>query len=350
MKKQAKVFWIIIVAALIFGLTGCGSSPSSGSTQAGNVQTLLDNGKRLFDQGDYDGAIQELSEAIKLDPKLAEAYAYRARAYSSKSDYDRGLSEANRAVQLNSRLAMGYFARGGAYQGKDDIDRAISDYTEAIRLDPKFGTAYNNRGLAYANKKDYDRAIADYTEAIRLDPSYANAYNNRGNAYVNKGNYERAIEDYNEALRINPNHNMAKNNMAIAQQKLAQEAQRLAREEANKYDTSKFIIVPSYFSPADYTKADLFDAVAVSEKLQAVLEPGTYEELDIFGVYVRHFVSDVVFVSQNGTDITFRTADNAISRRMKVDSRTGLTAGQRVRIYYAVYRIKDWQVAAIERL
>jgi len=129
-----------------------------------------------------------------------------------------------------------------------------------------------------------------------------------------------------------------------------EESKRKAREEANRYDPAKFVIIPSYFSPSSYTKADLFDAVAASEKLQAYLQLGTYEEFDIFGVYSKDFVSDVVFVNQNGTDITFRTQDNAISRRMKVDSRTGLTAGQKVRIYYRVYKIRDWRIDAIERL
>jgi hypothetical protein len=62
------------------------------------------------------------------------------------------------------------------------------------------------------------------------------------------------------------------------------------------------------------------------------------------------FCHFLLFVSQNGTDITFRTADNAIRKTMKVDSRTGLTVGQKVRIYYTVYRIKDWTIDAIERM
>jgi len=113
---------------------------------------------------------------------------------------------------------------------------------------------------------------------------------------------------------------------------------RAAYEEANRYDPANFILVPNRFRPADYTKVDLFTAVA------------TYERLGAGGLDWRDFVSDVVFVSQDGTNITFRTEDNAISRRMKVTSRTGLTAGQKVRLYYTVYRIEDWQVIAIERL
>jgi hypothetical protein len=149
-------------------------------------------------------------------------------------------------------------------------------------------------------------------------------------ARINKKNIEKLAAD--EAQR--------------QAEEAAEEAQRQAREAANKYDKSKFIIVPETFYPANYTKADLFEAVATSEKL------GSTPDI-IFNQYVypsKDFVSDVIFVSQNGTDITFRTADNAISKRMKVDSRTGLTAGQKVRIYYEAYRIKDWHVDAIERL
>ena len=135
-----------------------------------------------------------------------------------------------------------------------------------------------------------------------------------------------------------------------ADREAAEEARRQERAATRQRVQENLIIGPSNFNPANYTKVDLFEAVAVSERLQMSLRPGEHEELDIFGVYTRNFVSDVIFVSQNGTDITFRTEDNAISRRMKVDSRTGLNSGQKVRIYYGVYRIRDWRVDAIERL
>jgi Tfp pilus assembly protein PilF len=82
---------------------------SAASLYAQTAQTRLDNGKRLFDQRNYDGAIKELNEAIRLDPNLAEAYAYRARAYSSKRDNDRAFSDANKSIQLNSSSVLGCF-------------------------------------------------------------------------------------------------------------------------------------------------------------------------------------------------------------------------------------------------
>jgi tetratricopeptide (TPR) repeat protein len=123
MKKIALLFTAILVL-------------SSVSVYAQKGQANLENGKKLFEQEDYDGVIRELSEAIRLDPQIAEAYAYRARAYVGDNN-DQALSDANMAIQLNSQLAMGYFARGNVYINKEDYDRAIADYNEAIRLDPK---------------------------------------------------------------------------------------------------------------------------------------------------------------------------------------------------------------------
>jgi tetratricopeptide (TPR) repeat protein len=187
-------------------------------------------------------------------------------------------------------------------------------------------------------QKNYDGAIREFTEAIRLDPKNAEAYSQRGLVYDTKHDYERAAADYEAALRIDPD-NWARRYLP--------DARRYAKAQAaNRYDPSQFIVVSSDFTPSIYVKADLFDAVAVAEKLSP---NNSYLGGVNLGVPSRNFVSDVVFVSQNGTDIVFRTEDNAIRQRMKVGSRTGLTSGQKVRVYYIAYNLRDWQVVAIEK-
>jgi tetratricopeptide (TPR) repeat protein len=132
---------------------------------------FLESGEAAYDNGDWDKAIADLTEAIRLDPNDAIAY------------YNRGI----------------------LYYKKNDCDSAIADYTEAIRLDPNDVCAYNNRGNVYNENGDWDKAIADYTEAIRLDPNNAKAYNNRSIAYKKKDELDKAIADYTEAIRLDPN-------------------------------------------------------------------------------------------------------------------------------------------------
>jgi tetratricopeptide (TPR) repeat protein len=170
-----------------------------------NPSTTFNNrGNVYFEKGDYDHAIADYSEAIRLDPNVAIYYSNRGMAYSNKNDYDRAIADYSEAIRLDPNDAKEYRNRGVAYSNTRDYDRAIVDFNEAIRLDPNYASAYHNRGVSYNSKGNYDRAIADFNQAIQLDPNYAIAYYNRGLAYDRKADYERAITDYSEAIRLDP--------------------------------------------------------------------------------------------------------------------------------------------------
>jgi tetratricopeptide (TPR) repeat protein len=162
-------------------------------------------------KGNKDRALADWNEAIRIDPGDATSYNNRALAYKARGDQDRAVADFNEALRINPEYANGYLSRGNFYREKGDNDRAIADYNEAIRIDPKYTAAFQNRGNAYYNKGETDRAIADYDEAIRIDPKYTAAYNGRGNAYYKKGETYRAIADYGEAIRIDPKNTYAYN-------------------------------------------------------------------------------------------------------------------------------------------
>ncbi len=183
------------------------------------AEKYVESGVEHYSKGNYDRAIAEYDEAIRLYPKHATAYNNRALAYFSIGDYDRAIADCNEAIRLDPKLANAYYNRGAAYYGKGDDDRAIPEYDEAIRLNPKYACAYSSRGAVFYNKGDYNRAIADCDEAVRLDPKDPTAYNNRGLAYYSKGNYDRAIADYDRALAIDPTHQHAVRNKRIAEEK-----------------------------------------------------------------------------------------------------------------------------------
>jgi len=182
-----------------------GVPPVGGETSGAkdDAEAYYKRGVEYFGERDYDKAISEFTQAIRLNPKYAEVYYYRGGVYEIKGEHDIAISDLTEAIRLNPKYAEAYYCRGLVYGGKGDYDKAISDYNQAIRLNPKYAEAYYNRGNAYSYKKDYDKAISDYNQAIRLNPKYAEAYYWRGNAYSYKKDYDKAISDYNQAIRLN---------------------------------------------------------------------------------------------------------------------------------------------------
>jgi tetratricopeptide (TPR) repeat protein len=134
---------------------------------------------------DYDRAMADYGEAIRLDASYADAYYDRCIIYNIKEDYDRALAECDQAIKIGAS-ADALASTGGVHLG---IDRATSDY-------------YAQRGYSYLSKKDYDRAIADFDDAIRLYTKNARTAYNRGLAYQAKGDTARANADFETAKQL----------------------------------------------------------------------------------------------------------------------------------------------------
>ena len=161
----------------------------------------------------YDQAIDHYTDQIRANPR-ASLFNSRGLIWSARKEYDIAIADYNEAIRLDPNYASAYYNRGNDWGHKMEYDIAIADYNEAIRLDPNYASAYYNRGVVWGYKKEYDKIISDYTEAIRLDSKDALAYNGRGNAWQDKKEYDKAISDYNEAIRLDPKDASAYNGRA----------------------------------------------------------------------------------------------------------------------------------------
>jgi len=152
-------------------------------------------------KGDFDRAIADYDEAIRLDPRQTLFHTNRINAYAHKGDFDTAIAACDERIRLEAN-AVYYNNRGVYYSEVGEVDRAIADYTEAVRLDPNDAVAYSNRAFAFSGKGELDKALADFQQAIRLEPRLSWAYLGRGRVYVKKGDLDRAIADFDKAIAI----------------------------------------------------------------------------------------------------------------------------------------------------
>jgi tetratricopeptide (TPR) repeat protein len=197
-----------------------------------DASDFIDRGDAFTRKGEFDNAIKEYTEAIRLDASCRFAYVFRGNAWYEKKEYDRAIQDFGEALRLDPASASIYCLRGAVWAIKNDLDRAIEDFDEAIRLDSANADAFVSRGQAWLAKNNYDQAIQDYDHAIRLDPSKAPiveekrriawsrkaevdrarsarsndsiASFNSGRSWLAKKELDRALQEFNEAIRLNP--------------------------------------------------------------------------------------------------------------------------------------------------
>ena len=91
-------------------------------------------GRDHLARGAYDRASADFTEAIRLDPKHAWAYCYRAVATYLGGNPRKALADYSEAIRLMPDSAMVYGARGRIHYDLGAHDKALADYSEAIRL------------------------------------------------------------------------------------------------------------------------------------------------------------------------------------------------------------------------
>jgi TonB family protein len=153
-----------------------------------------------------DAAIAACSTVTDENLKSAATFYLRGNEYRANGEFERAISDYNEALRLDPKLASAFDGRGHSYLAKNDGDRAIADFNKAIRLAPNNPTFRLSRAgyYIYFRHANLDAAIADLDRVIALNPKFALAYRIRGNAYGFQRNLDHAIADYDRSLRINP--------------------------------------------------------------------------------------------------------------------------------------------------
>jgi tetratricopeptide (TPR) repeat protein len=154
-------------------------------------------------KGDYELAVQDYDQSIKLYPTFAKAFNNRGLAYEKKGDLDRALSDYTAAINISYDYANAFANRAKIYEKRRDYDRALKDFNEAIRIQPASGNFWNDRCWIRAITSAAQQALADCNEAIRLGPTNAAKFDSRGVTYLKLAQWDLAISDFNSALQLN---------------------------------------------------------------------------------------------------------------------------------------------------
>ena len=150
----------------------------------------------------YQEALDDFSEAIRLDDRFAVAYGNRGACHFMLQQYDDALDDFSKATSLDPQFTGN---RGVCHLMLQQYDDAEEYLSKAISLDPQDANAYRNRGICYRDLQRYTEAIDDFAEVIKLNPRNAAEYVNKGLiCHLDLQRYEEALADYTIAIYLDP--------------------------------------------------------------------------------------------------------------------------------------------------
>lgn len=168
------------------------------------ANTLLERGHARWREGEFDKAIADFSEAIRMSPNDATTYLIRGHALNHRRDYDKAIADYSSAIQLEPKEWVAFMGRANAYYRLGKFEAALADLDTVARLDPMNVEAFMARGMVCYAGGQLDRAIAEIDAALKLDPRCRDANFMRGRFWRAKGDLAKAIADFDAALRLQP--------------------------------------------------------------------------------------------------------------------------------------------------
>src|SRR3569833_1390894 len=138
MRRVAKFFAVVALALV------AGPAEAAGPKDTADCEQMTNPGLKVA------ACSRILQSGPASDAKVA-AYHHRGLGFLLQQNFDRAITEFNEALRLDPTYKRSYNSRGNAWKSKGELDIAITDYNEAIRLDPSFAFPYNGRASAWFN-------------------------------------------------------------------------------------------------------------------------------------------------------------------------------------------------------
>ena len=191
---------------------------------------------------DFASAAADFTQAIALEPAVAQHYYDRANVRLALGQKLLGKEDLDHGLQLDPNKAAGLIARGALYLSENDLARAQVDFKGALQAAPQDQNVGLSIAKLYEFSQHYEAAVAEYDawfaafpKSDRLPQSYNercwtralwgrdlnialedcnaaiklgkrnSAYlDSRGLVYLRLGRLDEAIADYDEAIKLQP--------------------------------------------------------------------------------------------------------------------------------------------------
>ncbi|MBS1852566.1 MAG: tetratricopeptide repeat protein [Acidobacteria bacterium] len=142
-------------------------------------QSAADLFRQAYEQqmaGEFQRAIDLYTSSIEAFP-TAEAYTFRGWTYSFSGEYDRAIADCLEAIRVDPDFGNPYNDIGAYLIEQEKWEEAVPWFEKAIAAKRYEARAYPhfNLGRVYEHSREWEKAKACYGKAYALDTRYVAA-------------------------------------------------------------------------------------------------------------------------------------------------------------------------------
>ncbi len=171
-----------------------------GQAQIGPIFDADEGAKKAL----ADKARKDLDDAIAFGFDTPEAYVVRAQVRHYQEDYEGAIADATEALRLHPRFVLAFLFRAAAKEETGDARGALADYDLGAEIDPRNVHILTFRADAKKTLGDIDGAIADLVKAATLDPRSYDAWLKLGAIHREQKKYDEAMAELDRASKVKP--------------------------------------------------------------------------------------------------------------------------------------------------
>lgn len=171
------------------------------------VETWIDRGIALHDQGDYEGAIQIYQEALKEYPESMLIYYEIALSHLSLFHYEEAIRWSEKALQAKDKVentSLVYSVMASAFDNWGKYEEAIRIFDRGIQEDPDNYLLYFNQGITYRKMGEEKEAMISFLQALTIFPLHPSSLFHSANLLAENGYPGLAFYNYCFFLLFEP--------------------------------------------------------------------------------------------------------------------------------------------------
>ncbi len=173
-----------------------------------SVESLLEEGRRAFDSGNYHAALDFFNQAGKHSSSCQIPF-YVGLAQHRLKQLDEAIISFRGATSCDSKFAPAQIALGDAYAEKGEDNRALAAYEAALQAQPNDLLALRSAAALYLKHRMNEPARQLLERWVQLEPNEIQARTDLAAVYAIAGRFVEAEQMFQEVLRLKPDSSSA---------------------------------------------------------------------------------------------------------------------------------------------